>query len=203
MTSSSVLLVVLLAQTVPAPAPVKPAEVRDVRCPDKLDKAACSKLTSVVVSLAQTSMSRKKLRTIFAGTAVNVEIRDAAIQVSASSAPDRLEALVDAPMRLQWDASSASFVVTGSKLRAIFDALQEFLAVLAPELTMVGLPAFERAGTVTLLIQSGTSHLHLAVDRSGKRMFLGAASPKPELEPNTRSPAPSASDEEARRQNPY
>jgi hypothetical protein len=84
--------------------------------------------------------------------------------------------VLDSPLRLQWDPPSATWLVAGSRLRAVFDALQEFLAGVAPELAGRGLTAFERAGKVSLNVRSGGSHLQIAVDRGGKRLFLGAAS---------------------------
>ena len=95
--------------------------------------------------------------------------------------------MLDTPLRLQWDVPSSSFLVSGVRLRAVFDALQEFLAGVAPELTGKGFAAFERGGMVSLNIRSGSSHLQIAVDRNGKRLFLGAASwPEGEAAP----PAP-------------
>ncbi len=87
-----------------------------------------------------------------------------------------MAAVLDSPLRLQWDPQSASWLVAGHRMRAVFDALQEFLAGLAPELTGRGLMAFERGGKVSLNVRSGGSHLQIAVDRAGKRLFLGAAS---------------------------
>jgi hypothetical protein len=154
----------------------RPAEVREVRCPERLPQAECSRLTSVVVSLTRTSVNRRKFRDLFGEATVDVDIREAVVDLTVGVPPARMAAVLDSPLRLQWDPQSASWLVAGSRMRAVFDALQEFLAGLAPELTGRGLPAFERGGKVSLNVRSGGSHLQIAVDRGGKRLFLGAAS---------------------------
>jgi hypothetical protein len=154
----------------------RPAELREVRCPERLPQPECSRLTSVVVSLTRTSVNRKKFRDLFGDATIDVDIRDAVVELTASVAPARMTAVLDSPLRLQWDPPSATWLVSGYRLRAVFDALQEFLAGVAPELAGRGLTAFERGGKVSLNVRSGGSHLQIAVDRGGKRLFLGAAS---------------------------
>ena len=176
------LLLLVFAQSAQTMTPAewsgesRPAEVREVRCPERLPQTECSRLTSVVVSLTRTSVNRRKFRDLFGEATVDVDIRDAVVDVTVSVPPARMAAVLDSPLRLQWDPQSASWLVSGYRLRAVFDALQEFLAGLAPELTGRGLMAFERGGKVSLNVRSGGSHLQIAVDRAGKRLFLGAAS---------------------------
>jgi hypothetical protein len=168
------LLLLVFAQSAQTMTPAewsgesRPAEVREVRCPERLPQAECSRLTSVVVSLTRTSVNRRKFRDLFGEATVDVDIRDAVVDLTVGVPPARMAAVLDSPLRLQW--------VAGSRMRAVFDALQEFLAGLAPELTGRGLAAFERGGKVSLNVRSGGSHLQIAVDRAGKRLFLGAAS---------------------------
>jgi hypothetical protein len=154
----------------------RPAELRDVRCPERVPQADCARLTSVVVSLTRTSVNRRKFRDLFGDATVDVDLRETVVELTATVAPARMAAVLDSPLRLQWDPPSATWLVSGSRLRAVFDALQEFLAGVAPELAGRGLTAFERGGKVSLNVRSGGSHLQIAVDRSGKRLFLGAAS---------------------------
>jgi hypothetical protein len=176
------LLLLVFAQSAQTMTPAewsgesRPAEVREVRCPERLPQAECSRLTSVVVSLTRTSVNRRKFRDLFGEATVDVDIRDAVVELTVGVPPARMAAVLDSPLRLQWDPQSASWLVAGNRLRAVFDALQEFLAGLAPELTGRGLLAFERGGKVSLNVRSGGSHLQIAVDRAGKRLFLGAAS---------------------------
>jgi hypothetical protein len=167
--------------------------IRDVRCPDKLDKGVCSKLTSVLVSVAETSTVRKKLRAALAGTALSVDIQDDSVDLTATVPPDRLSAVIDVPLRLQWQADSSAFVAAGARARGLYDGMQELLAVVAPDLALHGLTAFERGGAVTLLIRSGGSLVQLGVDRQGKRLFLGTAA----------GPRPGGVEGATRRQNPY
>ena len=181
------------APAVAVPKPAAPMLIRDVRCPEKVDKAACSKLTSVLVSVAETSTVRKKLRAALAGTALSVDIQEDSVDLTAAVAPDKLSAVIDVPLRLQWQPESAAFVAAGARARGLYEGLQELLAVLAPELALHGLTAFERAGAVTLLIRSGGSLVQLAVDRQGKRLFLGTAA----------GARPGAVEGVTRRQNPY
>jgi hypothetical protein len=176
------LLLLVFAQSAQTMTPAewsgesRPAEVREVRCPERLPQMECSRLTSVVVSLTRTSVNRRKFRDLFGEATVDVDIRDAVVDLTVGVPPARMAAVLDSPLRLQWDPQSASWLVAGSRMRAVFDALQEFLAGLAPELTGRGLSAFERGGKVSLNVRSGGSHLQIAVDRVGKRLFLGAAS---------------------------
>ena len=203
----------------------RPAEVREVRCPERLPQAECSRLTSVVVSLTRTSVNRRKFRDLFGDATIDVDIREAVVELTANVAPARMTAVLDSPLRLQWDPPSASWLVSGSRLRAVFDALQEFLAGVAPELTGRGLAAFERGGKLSLNVRSGGSHLQIAVDRGGKRLFLGAASsttgtaaptptppaapapptppPAPVVPPPATSATPAPVGQNAPRQNPY
>jgi hypothetical protein len=176
------LLLLVFAQSAQTMTPaewsgeLRPAEVREVRCPERLPQTECSRLTSVVVSLTRTSVNRRKFRDLFGEATVDVDIRDAVVDLTVGVPPARMAAVLDSPLRLQWDPQSASWLVAGSRMRAVFDALQEFLAGLAPELTGRGLLAYERGGKVSLNVRSGGSHLQIAVDRAGKRLFLGAAS---------------------------
>jgi hypothetical protein len=188
------LLLLVLAQSAQTMTPAewsaesRPAEVREVRCPERLPQTECSRLTSVVVSLTRTSVNRRRFRDLFGEASVDVDIRDAVVELTVSVPPARMTAILDSPLRLQWDSQSSSWLVSGSRMRAVFDALQEFLAGVAPELTGRGLSAFERGGKVSLNVRSGGSHLQIAVDRAGKRLFLGAASSP--LSPS--GPAPAA-----------
>jgi hypothetical protein len=180
--SPAAALLVMFVQTAQTMTPTewsgesRPAEVREVRCPERVPQADCARLTSVVVSLTRTSVNRRKFRDLFGDSTVDVDIREAVVELTATVAPARMAAVLDSPLRLQWDPPSATWLVSGSRLRAVFDALQEFLAGVAPELTGRGLTAFERGGKVSLNVRSGGSHLQIAVDRGGKRLFLGAAS---------------------------
>ena len=73
-------------------------------------------------------MNRRKFRDLFGDATIDVDIREAVVELTASVAPARMTAVLDSPLRLQWDAQSASWLVSGFRLRAVFDALQEFLA---------------------------------------------------------------------------
>jgi hypothetical protein len=197
-------LLLLFAQSVPTAQTITPAEwsgetrpteIRDVRCPERLPETECARLTSVLVSLTKTSVNRRKFRDLFGDATIDVDIREAVVELTASVAPARMAALLDSPLRLQWDPRSASWLVSGARLRAVFDALQELLAGVAPELTGRGLSAFERGGKLSLNVRAGGSHLQIAVDREGKRLFLGAASSPtvPGAPAATPPPAPASS----------
>lgn len=169
----------------------RPAEVREVRCPERLPPSDCARLTSVVVSLTKTSVNRRKFRDLFGEATIDADIREAVVELTANVAPGRMTAVLDSPLRLQWDQKSAGWLVSGQRLRGVFDALQEFLAGMAPELAGRGLAAFERGGKVSLNVRAGGSHLQIAVDRAGKRLFLGAASAPVDLQsPSAPVPAP-------------